>query len=794
MSFLEEFRIKRALGALLGAPSADSPQALRAAARLEELGPPVVPPLIEALSGERQAAAAAESVLARLAGPETLPLLRGGLLHASPLVVAATARVLSRPGRFDPHRLLDLFRDPRAPKATVVQILTHHARRLRAPRLLTLLEQIDGPTRPALLNLLESVADETMVPELSERLSADDPLVREGLVRVLGRFSSREVQATLVQRLLVDDHKEVRLAALDALLGLELPPPVGPLCQLLRDPDMMVQSKGIEALARLDRPEIVPFLIELLKDSSENVRRAAIEVLNEISSPGAMVALLTALRDQDWWVRVRAADALAAIGGPRVVDAILPLLTDEDPHLRQTAADILQKVKDERTLTFLVSALENDDAAIRARAAQALAVLGDRRAVDPLLDLLAQPAESSRAVIAALGVLGEPRVIPPLVERLEKAGPNTRPEIVRVLDHLTDEEHADLVLAALDRLRTHGEANDFQTLICSTVDKLERRFQRASRPPTPLDPTVIADSPDFVVDLSRGTDVSNTVIDALALRPGDVLADRYEMVRQVGRGGFGIVVLVEDRVVQEELILKFLAPQVAADELMISRFKHELRLARKITHENVIRIYDFITFGRTYAISMEYFPSLPLSVEMRSGQAFPTRRGLGILREVCAGLEVAHRAGVVHRDLKPANILIGDLGGVKLVDFGLAAGLSADTSRLTKSGLLVGTPTYMAPELVEGRDADSRSDIYSLGVVMYELFTGQVPYEGPNSLAILYQHFEGNLQAPRKINPEISEPLEALILKTMALDPAARYQSAEALRQALAALPEMEGV
>jgi serine/threonine-protein kinase len=282
------------------------------------------------------------------------------------------------------------------------------------------------------------------------------------------------------------------------------------------------------------------------------------------------------------------------------------------------------------------------------------------------------------------------------------------------------------------------------------------------------------------------------VIDASELEPGTVLADRYRVIRRVGKGGFGIVLLVEDMVVHEEIILKFLNPLLAANDNIIKRFIRELRYARKITHENVIRIYDFVTLGRSFAISMEYFPSHALAAIIKPNVPLDQRRGLKIIRDVCCGVSVAHHANIVHRDLKPQNILINNDGLVKIVDFGLAAAVSHADSRLTGSGVLMGTPTYMAPEQVRGGTIDLRTDLYSLGVIMYEMFTSRPPYLGEDPLSILYQHVEGKAVAPRTLNEHIPPAMEEIILKAMAVDPDNRYQSVDALRENLDALASLE--
>jgi len=272
-------------------------------------------------------------------------------------------------------------------------------------------------------------------------------------------------------------------------------------------------------------------------------------------------------------------------------------------------------------------------------------------------------------------------------------------------------------------------------------------------------------------------------IDADTLEPGYMLVERYRVIRRVGKGGFGAVILVEDTEVSEEIILKFLNREVALDDNMIERFKHELRYARRITHENVIRIHELLTLKKSYAISMEYFSSHSLSDELKQGP-LSLKRGIKIVWDICKGIHAAHQVGVVHRDLKPPNILINDSGLVKVVDFGLAAVNDAD-ARLTKTGILLGTPTYMAPEQVRARTIDARTDIYSLGVIMYEIFTGRPPYVADDPMAVLFQHVEGNPTPPRQLRSDMPPGLEAIILKAMLVDPDKRFQTMDDLRRGI---------
>jgi serine/threonine protein kinase len=181
---------------------------------------------------------------------------------------------------------------------------------------------------------------------------------------------------------------------------------------------------------------------------------------------------------------------------------------------------------------------------------------------------------------------------------------------------------------------------------------------------------------------------------------------------------------MEDTVVDERLILKFLNPSISQDEEMMQRFVHELRYSRKITHPNVIRIYDFLHIRGNYAISMEYFPSHTLGGEVSDGKPLAQRRAVRLGMDVAKGMSVAHAVGIVHRDLKPANVLINDEGVVKIVDFGVAAAQHQGDTQLTKTGYVIGSPKYMAPEQILGKKVDERADIYSLGVILYEMLTG----------------------------------------------------------------------
>jgi serine/threonine-protein kinase len=278
------------------------------------------------------------------------------------------------------------------------------------------------------------------------------------------------------------------------------------------------------------------------------------------------------------------------------------------------------------------------------------------------------------------------------------------------------------------------------------------------------------------------------MLDIAKLNPGDVIDGRYKYIEKIGKGAFGTVLLMEDEVVDEQLILKFLNPNVSSDEEMMKRFVHELRYSRKITHRNVIRIYDFLHLQGCYAISMEYFPSHTLSGEFPDSKPMDLNKALRYSRDMATGMTVAHQAGVIHRDLKPANILVNSEGLLKIVDFGVAAAASSGDTQLTKTGYVIGSPKYMAPEQILGKKVDQTADVYSIGVIMYEMVTGVPPYSRGDHMSVMYQHVQGKAKHCQELNPDLPDDYAELIIKAMSVDKTKRYQSMEELTEALDAI------
>jgi serine/threonine protein kinase/Tfp pilus assembly protein PilF len=260
------------------------------------------------------------------------------------------------------------------------------------------------------------------------------------------------------------------------------------------------------------------------------------------------------------------------------------------------------------------------------------------------------------------------------------------------------------------------------------------------------------------------------------LTTGSTFAGRYQIIEELGKGGMGNVYKVLDKEVNAKIALKLINPEIAADKKTIERFRNELKTARDISHKNICRMYDLNKEEGSYYITMEYVEGQDLkSLIRQTGQlAIPTT--ISIAKQVCEGLSEAHKLGTVHRDLKPSNIMIDKEGNSRIMDFGIARSLSA--KGITGAGVMIGTPEYMSPEQAEVKEVDQRSDIYSLGVILYEMVTGRVPFEGETPLGIAMKHKSEMPKNPREINAQIPEELSRVILRCMEKDKENRYQSA----------------
>ena len=273
----------------------------------------------------------------------------------------------------------------------------------------------------------------------------------------------------------------------------------------------------------------------------------------------------------------------------------------------------------------------------------------------------------------------------------------------------------------------------------------------------------------------------------IGLNIGTLFAGRYHIIEELGRGGMGRVYKVFDREIREKIALKLLRPEIAGDEKMIERFRNELKFARRITHKNICRMYDLNKEDETMFITMEYVSGEDLKSSVTRVGPLSAGKTIFIAKQICEGLAEAHKLDVVHRDLKPQNIMVDRAGNIRIMDFGIAR--SVQSKGITATGVMIGTPEYMAPEQVEGKEIDQRTDIYSLGVILFELLTGTVPFEGDTPITVAIKHLREEVPEPKTINPSIPDDMNKVVLKCLDKDREKRYRNVEEL---LAELEKME--
>jgi serine/threonine protein kinase len=292
---------------------------------------------------------------------------------------------------------------------------------------------------------------------------------------------------------------------------------------------------------------------------------------------------------------------------------------------------------------------------------------------------------------------------------------------------------------------------------------------------------LLGDVPD--VAPHRAETVVNTQINSgLATNVLAALGQRYEILGEAGHGSMGNVYKARDRETGETVALKLLKPEIASDQAMMDRFKNELLFARKITHKNVCRVYEFNRAAGIAYTSMEFVEGESLRSVLNRFGALTQKKAKDLALQICSGLKEAHAQGIVHRDLKPENVMIDGSGNLKIMDFGIARSMEAVTRQ---TGAMVGTPAYMAPEQVSGSPVDYRTDIYSLGLMLYEMFTGKPAFSAENAIAVALKQMREDPAPPRTIDPSIPAPLERIILQCLAKEPAKRFQTVAELESAL---------
>lgn len=736
--------------------------------------------------------------------------------------------------QYDPHLLLPFLRSPLS-TSICKDLLTAHRRRFRAARLLAAVAKIDPDLQDTVFELIYSKIDETALAEAIALSHSKDAKLRQKVTSVISEFDNPAAHEALTQ-LLNDSDATVRLHALRGLVKIQANLPAAELFNLMAAAKKE-EAPLVKALISASKdPQLLDQFLAALLSSKGKAKSLGIIGLAELINAEVLHTIFRKLADKPEATRSSLIQSLSEAGGEKFLDAANTLVSHTDADIQQQAASTFIELdsNNSKVRKGMIDSLSVDiPVEIKREYIEKLGEAGETTAIATLLNILNGAEKALFApALDALNALGDQQALSAAFEALNHKDADIQSSALKCLvaltpgnfaarlrDQLLDQAnyiHEDVVKQLVETVETLTTEHKLKTEpdYSNTLTSLKQlqadefNFVQPGADTDELSP--FGDDEQSAVNAMFGEDTPSDNVFGVAedtehasdagttpalteeepafkveLVEGLTLNDRYELIREIGRGGYGSVWLIRDTFIQEELVMKFLHQQLVSDEIAIERFIRELRLARKITHKNIIRLFDYLDLGQVTAISMEYFDGAPLS-KLMSDQTLEIDAILKITSIACEALHSAHEANVIHRDMKPANILVNNQNEVKIVDFGIAAASKHAESRLTRTGTLIGTPTYISPEQIQGKEVDARTDIYSLGIILYEMLTGAPPYQADDPMALIFQHVEGNARRIEDVNPLVSTALADVVHRSICPDPDDRFQSMLEFQDALA--------
>ena len=707
------------------------------------------------------------------------------LSHEQTVFRVAASDILSHTTSVNTPKLLQRLHEPDASSHEILKVLKsqkellkpedviNHALKLDPDIGIELIKLLDGTTKPIDLSMLSIHLDKI-----------ENPTFKISLLSYFGRVNDPKIPL-IVSRFLLDTNKVVILEALKTLDRMEISYDVSvllPHIEKMTDIDLELALKIVSKQADA---ELVPHLTAYLNSKSTELNDFFARIIAQHADVPNFEKFLKRLKIEDDWDQQQAIACVQKHANENLSEVARELTKHEQEYIRNTAQQLVINLLGDEDLEKIEEFALSDNWQVRERAIQSLAKSSNRSAIEILKKLVEKYPDDYVLALRAVQQLGFGKGLEIAFLALKNSQANVQRAGLETIEAITSEKHAqsvrDNMLWSLS-----GIANELRDYAKQLITRITKDYALED---VQLDEkSNTAGSVD--IEIHAGSDESETSKPSAKASPldkltdGSVWMDRYHIKQEIGRGMMGRVMLVEDDMVDESLILKFMLPELTVDKSSTERFKREVKYARKISHKNVIRVHDLLLKDGVCAISMEFFKSRGLEQILSERKCFDTRDGLKILYQVSSGMAAAHEQEVIHRDLKPSNILINDEGLVKIVDFGIASAGNDAHSTLTGTGSIIGSPAYLAPERASGNDSDIRSDIYSLGVIAYYMFSGQLPYKG-KPMEVIEQHRDGNAMPITKINDSASPEVSKLIVKMMAVDPSARPQSMIEVRDAV---------
>ncbi len=710
-------------------------------------------------------------------------------------VRSTAASILSKTGQVNPSKLFKKLHESDSSKTEIIDILAFQKNKLKPEQIISNALKLDKGHAEKLLKLAES----SEIPLDLEVFRIDpasiaSPSIKIMLLRYFAAVEQAEI-AQLIAKFLSDNNKTIVIEALKSLKNLKVDFDASVLLPFVETMSEVESELAFEILHAQADAELAPKLAPWTCGKSDKIREIFIRIFVENVTPEGLGTFLRLLNQQEWWGKEQALKCLQKLANDKVFSAAKSLTGHDNDFIREQAQRFAAQVSDPSDFKQHWENALHDDWQLREAAIEAIGRSNKREAIGVLKKVVETYSDSTPAVLKAIGNLGFSKGLEIAFACLRMPEAQVQREALETVGKLTTQRHAKMI-----RDKLLQKVPSLQATVRDTAGEVVNRLsQEYDLPALNVDQRTYFDTRQTKFDTATMDQATEHVAIASMVaagpqylniedfKQGDLWMERYRIDREIGRGAMGRVMLAEDEMVGETVILKFMHPELTAEDSSRERFLREVRYSRKISHPNVIRIHDMLFKDNLSAISMEYFESKGLDEYLRELKRFDPGPGLEILLQVANGMAAAHKQDVIHRDLKPSNVLMDDQGEVKIVDFGIASANSNADSTLTKTGSIIGTPAYLSPERAKGLEADNRSDIYALGIIAYCMFTGRLPYTG-EPMSLLFQHLEGKAVPVDMIREELGPQIGSLVKKMMAVELADRFQTMEEVAEAIVKL------